>query len=170
MNFEFNKRNVSLLGIFILIIIAGLMLHSYRNPAVTQKESEKITLVKDYSRFFTISNAGNKYINYLQNKDKDNLILLLNDTYISVNEITKDNILDKLTLLNSGNYTFEARKMYQEILNQNITRYYVKGNLNIVLMDEYERPKDYYLIIEMDLKNLTFSVTPDDGKIFKGDK
>ena len=167
MGFEFNKKNIILLIIFVLVIITGIVLYNYRNPVVETKKEEKIILVKDYSRFFTISNAGNKYIQYLKNKDKDNLIILLNESYLTLNDINENNVLEKLTLLSFGNYSFEARKMYQENKNKNLIRYYIKGDLTKEVMDEYQRPTDYYLIIDLDIKNMTFSVTPYDGKLFK---
>lgn len=166
MNFELNKKNIIMLAVFILIIIIGLLIHDYRNQDLSDKINNKITLVNDYSQFFTISNAGNKYISYLQKKDNEKLLLLLNEKYISINNITKENIFDKLTLLESGNYSFEARMMYEERLGSDIIRYYIKGDLSLDIMDEYQRPSDYYLIIEMDEVNNTFEVTPYNGKIF----
>lgn len=167
MEFELNKKNIILLIILVIVFSAGILLHNYRNPVKENKKTEKITLVKDYSRFFTISNAGNKYIQYIKNKDKDNLIILLNESYLTLNDINENNVLEKLTLLSSGNYSFEARKMYQENKNKNLIRYYIKGDLTKEVMDEYQRPTDYYLIIDLDIKNMTFSVTPYDGKLFK---
>ena len=167
MDFELNKKNIILLIILVIVFSAGILLHNYRNPVKENKKTEKITLVKDYSRFFTISNAGNKYIQYLKNKDEDNLIILLNESYLTLNDINENNVLEKLTLLSSGNYSFEARKMYQENKNKNLIRYYIKGDLTKEVMDEYQRPTDYYLIIDLDIKNMTFSVTPYDGKLFK---
>lgn len=167
MNFELNKKNIVLLTIFVLVIIIGLTLHDYRNPTSVNKNNEKISLVTDYSRFFTISNASSKYINYLKNQDQENLMLLLSDSYISVNNINKNNVLSKLTLLDNGEYSFEARMMYQENISKNIIRYYLKGYLTKIIMDEYQRPTDYYLIIDLDLDNLTFAVTPYDKKSFE---
>ena len=43
----------------------------------------------------------NKYIQYLKNKDKDNLIILLNESYLTLNDINENNVLEKLTLLSS---------------------------------------------------------------------
>ena len=167
MNFEFNKKNIILLTIFILVVIAGIILHDYRNPATVNNVSEKITLVQDYSRFFTISNAGSKYINYLKNQDKENLMLLLNDSYISINNLNINNVLNKLSLLEPGEYNFETRKMYQEKMSGKIIRYYLQGDLTKEVMDGYQRPIDYYLIIDLDLNNLTFAVTPYNGELFK---
>lgn len=167
MKFEFNKKNIFLLTILIIIIIVGLTLHDYRNPSNGVKVTKKITLVDDYSRFFTISNASNKYINYLQNRDKDNLMFLLSDSYIEGNNINKNNILTKLKLLDEGEYNFEARNMYQEKFSKNIIRYYIKGNLTRIMIDQYTKPIDYYLIVDLYLDNSTFSVIPYDGKMFK---
>lgn len=167
MKFEFNKKNILLLTILIIIIIVGLTLHDYRNPSNGVKVTKKITLVDDYSRFFTISNASNKYINYLQNRDKDNLMFLLSDSYIVGNNINKNNILTKLKLLDEGEYNFEARNMYQEKFSKNIIRYYIKGNLTRIMIDHYTKPIDYYLIVDLYLDNSTFSVIPYDGKMFK---
>lgn len=166
MNLELNKKNIIMLAIFVIIIIIGLLLHDYRNQDLSDKINNKITLVNDYSQFFTISNAGNKYISYLQKEDKESLILLLNEKYISINNINKENILDKLTLLESDSYTFEASMIYQESLSSDIIRYYIKGDLSLDVMDEYQRPTDYYLIIEIDGVNNIFEVTPYNGKIF----
>ncbi len=167
MKFEFNKKNILLLTILIIIMIVGLTLHDYRNPSNGVKVTKKITLVDDYSRFFTISNASNKYINYLQNRDKDNLMFLLSDSYIEGNNINKNNILTKLKLLDEGEYNFEARNMYQEKFSKNIIRYYIKGNLTRIMIDQYTKPIDYYLIVDLYLDNSTFSVIPYDGKMFK---
>ena len=170
MYFELSRKNIILLTIFILIIILGLTFYNYRNPAVVDKKESKIILVKDYSRFFTISNAGNKYISYLKNKDVDSLMLLLSDIYKTSNNITRDNILEKLTLLGTGEYTFDARKMYQSNLNNKIIRYYIYGYLTEEVMDEYRKPSDYYLIIDLDTENFTYAVLPYDGEIFKESK
>ncbi len=167
MNFEFTKRNTILLIIFILLIAIGLYIHDYRNQNTNHKESIKITLVNNYSHFFTISNAGNKYINYLKEQDKNNLMLLLNDKYIEINNITKNNVLEKLNKLEPGEYSFEARKMYQENLTEDLIRYYLYGHLNKIIMDGYQKPDDYYLIIDLDNKNNTYAVTPYNGEIFK---
>ena len=70
MEFELNKKNIILLIILVIVFSAGILLHNYRNPVKENKKTEKITLVKDYSRFFTISNAGNKYIQYIKIKIK----------------------------------------------------------------------------------------------------
>ncbi|MDD2505392.1 MAG: hypothetical protein PHF21_03885 [Bacilli bacterium] len=166
MNFELNKKNIILLIIFALVALGVIIVNNNYNKKPKKILEEKITLVEDYSRFFTISNAGSKYINYLKDKDKDSIIKLLNSDYINLNNINKHNLEEKLQFLDTSEYAFEARKMFQEKLNENIMRYYVYGYLKKVIMDEDLKPDDYYLIIDLDIKNNRFEVMPYDGQIF----
>lgn len=170
MEFKFTKKNIIIIIVFIIIMFSGLLLFNYRNLLNKKINNDKIFLVKEYGRFFSISNAADKYISYLNKRDKNNLILLLNKNYLEINNITNQNILNKLTLLEENNeFNFEARKMYYENIDKNMIRYYIYGYLNKNVMEEYSKPKDYYLIIDLDENNKTFEVTPYDGKIFKED-
>ncbi|MDD2238877.1 MAG: hypothetical protein PHH51_03250 [Bacilli bacterium] len=170
MELKLTKNNVIIIIIFLIVLFSGLILYNYRQPKPMVEEKTKISLVTDYGRFFSISNAANKYISYLNNQDINNLILLLNSKYKEKNNINSDNILHNLTLLDTEKeYIFEARKMYNEKINKNIIRYYIYGYLSENVMDEYFRPEDYYLIIDLDINNLIFDVTPYNGKIFKED-
>lgn len=170
MEFKLTKKNIIVIIIFIILMFSGLLLYNYRNPEVKKNNNNKISLVKEYGRFFSISNAADKYISYLKKQDKNNLMLILNKKYIEINNITNQNIISKLNFPNKNSESnFEARKMYQENINKYIIRYYIYGYLTKNLMEEYSRPKDYYLIIDLDVKNKTFEVTPYDGKIFKED-
>ena len=62
--------------------------------------------------------------------------------------------------------SFSGDKMYYEKTNENISKYYVSGSLQSLSMDNNEIIDDYYVIILIDNNNKTFSVIPDDGKIF----
>lgn len=57
--------------------------------------------------------------------------------------------------------------IYVEDISENITKYYVKGNLFQDDMDTQIKLKEYYIIINIDNENKLFDVTPYDGKIFK---
>jgi len=170
MELNLSKNNIIIIIVFFIVLFSGLILFEYRQPKPLVEEKTKISLVADYGRFFSISNAANKYISYLNKQDINSLILLLNNKYKERNNINSDNILHKLSLLDTNKeYIFEARKMYNEMINKNIIRYYIYGYLNENVMDEYIKHVDYYLIIDLDINNMIFNVTPYDGKIFKGD-
>ncbi len=169
MEFNLTKNNIIVIIIFLIVLFSGLMLYNYRQDKFGSEKSNKISLVDNYSRFFSISNAANKYINYLNKQDAKKLIILLNDNYQTENNINLENVLHKLSLLDSNkDYNFEARKMYEEKITKNIIRYYIYGNLKENIMDDdYVRPLNYYLIIDLDISKMLFNVTPYNGKIFK---
>jgi hypothetical protein len=156
-------------SIFLFIIL--FTINKYGNKTTTNEKTENGTyLVSNYSRFFTISGCANKYVGFLSNKNSESLYKLLSKSYIKKHNITKENILSNLDDFGGDIYNFEARKMYAKNINSNTIRYYVYGYLNKQLMDSYFEPKDYYLIIDLDINNSLFSVTPYTGNIFKGVK
>lgn|SRR5574344_1215843 len=161
-----NKKIFMGIWLIILFVIILLSIKISQKKEEAVKESEtNATLVTNYSTFFTVNNCANKYVNYLVNKDQNNLYKLIDETYIKDNQITENNILTKIKTLD-GIYTFTARKMYY-LKNDNLTKYYLYGYLNQEVMDSYVSPEDYYLIITIDSDNNLFSVTPYDGSIFK---
>ena len=167
MNFEFTKNNIILIIALLFVMFLGLfVVESHNQKSSIKENSNKKMLVNDYSRFFSISNAADKYISYLGKQDKENLILLLNDQYIKEHKINNDNVLNILELLDKE-YSFEAKKIYLSHINSNVTKYYIYGQLIENAMTGYKKPKDYYLIINLDEKNLLYDVTPYDGRIFK---
>ena len=168
MDFKLTKKNMILIAVFVLLVVVFSLIYNIRYPSKNVELNKKTLLVSDYSRFFTISNCANSYINYLAKKDAKSLELLLSASYKEQKNITENNILSQLKPLSQDNYDFVARKMYQENLSSSLVKYYIYGELTAVEMDEYVRPTDYYLIIIMDTKNFTYSVIPDDGPLFKG--
>ena len=57
------------------------------------KESGKINLLSDYSRFFTVNSCIYKYISYLQSKYTDSLMKVIDVNYIINNNIYKITVL-----------------------------------------------------------------------------
>ena len=106
-------------------------------------------------------------MNYLYTKDDSKILEILDSEYKRQNSINKNNLFNKIQKLDK-NYSFEARKMYQEEINENVVKYYVKGYLieNVLSDSLIENGLDFYLIVYLDSKNSTYSVVPYDGKIF----
>lgn len=153
----------------LLIILAAIVLLVFLFFRIfgSSKEKNEIGIVTSTSKFYTVSNCVYRYITYLQSKDIDSLILVLDTSYKTKNSINKNNIIEKLGKLD-GIYSFEARKMYQEKLNDHITKYYVYGYLREEMINQIDDNRnDYYVIVTLNTKNKTFSVTPYDGEIFK---
>ncbi len=165
---KITKNNIIIVFIFILIIFGGIYVAEKQNPKVNKKEPEKIKILDNYNKFFTISNAASSYIRFLNNEDQDNVYLLLNDEYKKENNITKENIISKLDFNSkNGLVMFEAKKIYYENINDNNIKYYLFGYINVDQMNTYsDKEEEYYLIINLDTKNQLFDVVPYDGEIF----
>lgn len=156
------NRNTIIIVIFGIIAIILVLVQIFGGS----KDKNKIDIVTSTSKFYTVSNCVYRYVTYLQTKDTDNLLLLLDSKYKSKNNINSNNVLNNLINLDKL-YNFEARKMYEEKINDNITKYYVYGYL---IEDDIDsnNSMDFYVIVTMDTNNKIFSITPYDGEIFGG--
>lgn len=150
----------SLLALFAIVLI-GFKFFNHN------KQDNKLNIVTSSSNFYTVSSCVNRYLNYIYQQDNNSILDVLSDNYISKNNINKNNVIDKIGKLDKK-YGFEARKMYEQEVNDNVKKYYVKGFLvEESLSDNYQIEKvNYYLIVYLDSKNSTYSIEPYDGKVF----
>lgn len=156
---KINKKMLILFGVLILII--GFILH-FSN----RKSKEKIQIVNDNSTFYTVASCASKYISYLSANDTDNLLILLDNKYKKNNSIDAGSIYNYVGIL-SGNYMFKAKKMYFEKVGKARYKYYVYGVVIENTMDVFDtNEKEYYLIVYLNEKDMTFSIEPYDGEIF----
>ncbi len=166
---KLKKSDYKILFICILLAVISIFLVNFRNKNNQEENKENIknkyNLVKDYSRFFTVNSCIYKYIVYLETKDYDNLFKILDQNYISKNNINENNLYDFVTKLD-GNYSYVSKKMYYENLNDNYIRYYVYGYLYLETIDGSEKQGDYYYIVDLDMNNQLFSIMPYSGNIF----
>ena len=164
------ERNKKILAI--VIVIAVLFLGIYKiffEKDIIEEEkidTETISVVKDNSRFFTVSSCVSKYIGYLTNKDTDNLLILLSNEYKNNNSINSGNLYNFIGTINV-NTTFSAKKMFQQRLSKTIYKYYVYGFIQEDLMDTVSAKQPYYLIVILDESDMTFAIEPYDGSMFK---
>lgn len=156
------KRNKILIIIILVVVALILIFYLIFN---SNKKSNNISIVTSSSKFYTVSNCVSRYISYLNADDSDSIYLLLDSSYKKKNNISIDNVLDNIGRFDN-NYSFQATKMFQEDLNSNITKYYVKGYLSVEDIDSSTNRSDYYLIVLLDTKNSTYSIIPYDGEIF----
>jgi len=160
------KDNYVLLIIVVVILLSILGIINFSGKDNTKAENDyknniQYKLLNDYSRFFTVNSCVYKYITYLSSNKTEDLLKLLNSEYISTNNINSSNIYNFINKLN-GNYSFKSMKIYYEEINKNYVRYYVYGYLIQESLDGIGEKEDYYVIVDMDLKNQLFNVTPYD--------
>lgn len=165
------KDKQNLLVILLVIVTVLVVVINF----ITKKEEKienNIEIVTNYSNFYTVNSCVYRVINHLALKDTKSLTLLIDEKYRKENKITKDNVLSKFIEV-SQDSTFKSKKMYYELLDSNITKYYVYGEVikNQIFdegMDEVVKGQDAYFIVYLDWKNEIFSIEPYDGEIFIG--
>ncbi len=153
--------------IFVAIKDLGMTSSQKRDDAV---EKEKPQLVNSASKFYTVSGCIDKYLLYLANGDTEKVYTLLNPTYIDEKGITSSNVLELLPKLPTGEYTFNSRKMYSEVVSNTVTKYYVFGYIvkqEFLEANEVPVQEPAYFIVTLDSSLLSFSIMPYDGAIFK---
>ena len=159
-------KKVQIVLLVILAIITVSLIIVYNQREREFKENNYV-LVNNASTFFTIDGCANKYISALSLNNKDNVMKLLDSKYIRDNNITIDNVFEKLDF-KEGYYVFSSKKIYQVDLSDEYIKYYIYGLLQRDALDEYDYGSGYYLIVNVDKNLNTFSITPYDGDIFKG--
>ena len=131
-----------------------------------KEEKNKVVLLNDYNEFFTVNSSIFKFIGYLQNKDYDNVLKILDSDYKTNNNINLNNITSFVENL-EGNHTFSSKKIYYEILDDNHTKYYVHGYLTKDIIDGYSERLDRYYIVIFNTKDRIFSIIPSDEINYK---
>lgn len=85
------------IGVFIIVLVFVISNMRGNNGLFRKDEHEKnYTFVKDYNRYYTITNIVDKYYSAINNEYKSDLVKMLNEDYVKENEITEDNVLSKL--------------------------------------------------------------------------
>lgn len=176
------KIKVLIIIISILIISTIILLISMKNNQNNQNDIdleeqnklgeyyeeriEEVTEVLDKNSYFTVNANLQTYYSYLQEENeeiitednkKEIIYELLHDKYLTENNITKDNVLEKNIEITYNN-AYYSQKMYVLQLADIIEAYYVKGR--IIDYTLAEPVKDAYNIVLIDKSNLTFSIIP----------
>ena len=178
------KKN-TLIPIIILLIITIIFIIAFMgiygktknnsnkqdNIIIEQKEQQKIEKVKSASAYFTVQSCVNKYINYVSIGDKNSAFKMIDSEYITQNNITENNVLDKIEKFEPGTI-FGAEKMYEEEIDSNNKIYYVLGTLKMEGLETYTTINNNFCItVKMDFANNIFSIVPfGNGGLFNEEK
>lgn len=151
-----NKDNIKALVVIIIIFITCIVLVLIFNK---EKNSEQIKVVTDYNQFFSVSNIINDYLQYNENNDEEGIYYLLDKTFIEKEEITEENVLNKIEIYPKDTSMSIKKIEYVELNNNNI--YYVEGSLIKNNYDQEEEIKEKIsIIVIVDYKNLSIAVYP----------
>jgi len=162
MDKEYNKKRYILLVILCLLFIFSIFLFNLKNKDNNEEiiyDGNKVKLLSDYSRFFTVNSCVYKYITYLQSKNVDSIIKVLDEEYKNTKNINSSNVLENVENL-SGNFSFVSKKIYYENIDNYNIKYYVYGYLTEDTIDGYGEKLDRYYVVLFDTKKNIFTITP----------
>ncbi len=131
-----------------------------------KSNSDKLEVVNEYNDYFSIVSSVNKYLNYTSTNNKEAIYALLDKEYVSNNEITIDNVLDKVSTY-PINTSIKTNTMTSVNIKNNYV-YYLKGS---IIQNNYstteEITNNFEMIVLKDLNNLTISLYPINNTNYK---
>lgn len=117
----------AILGIAIFIVVILLKDEiigtRYKDKVVLDKEYK---LVQDYNRYYTVAGAVNKYYSFLSSNDAEAVMKILEDYYVKDNEITKENVLERVKS-SDIDISFTPGIMCKKTYSKATTSYYLVG-------------------------------------------
>ena len=144
----------SLLAVFISLNIDGNDENPGNNNSNEPIINKEISRLKDDKEYFAVQNALNDLYDKASTNNRAEIISLLDNDYVLENNITEDNVFEKLNF--STTFTnFIAEEIYYNI-NSSITYYFIKGYKNEYLMGvegEIKYTKDLYYVLVVDNNN-----------------
>lgn len=127
-------------------------------------EFGKINKLENIDTFFTVLSCVNDYMQYNTQKDSQNIYNLLSTEYINKNNITVNNVIQKIKIYDIGT-TFMAKEIYEYNNNANVSTYFIYGK---VIEDNFENedPKQEKanIVVQLDKSNRTFDIILDESK------
>ena len=139
-------------------IIQGTTSGEIIDPPVL--DNYNIELVTDRNMFYSVEQNVATYIKAVTDKNAGDIYKFLDEDYIQKFGVTEQNVLEHVE-----NYStpvrFSAQEMYQMInLDTQITTYYVRGFVEKQVFGDYGDTEDYYVTLNYDAFNRTFSIMP----------
>lgn len=148
---------------FLCYILIGVSNEKSEEQLLEELSKTEVTRVKDYNEFYKIQELMNNYISATTLKNSEKLFSYLSKTCIEANEITKENILEKVvTYENSepppSNYiSHSLLKLYKVEIGTEQTMYFTEGCLISGL-----ETMDYNAVITCDNSKGLWCITPDE--------
>lgn len=164
-----DKSKLTAIVLVVITIIVVVVSAILNKPKETNEES-RITIVTNYSNFYTVNSCLYRVITYLSSQNTSDIMLVLDENYKNENNIAENEVLSLFPVVDQGS-TFVSTKMYYQNISNNITKYYVEGYIEKdQLVNENETNKlerqNTYFIVYLDSNKKIFSVTPYSGEIF----
>lgn len=154
-----SKSNLKLvigMIIFVIIIVILGVIFGNKEEEVSS-EYEDIQLLDDVNYFFSVESSINKVSEYVVDNNSNYLYGILNKKYVSDNNISVDNVLEKFS---KYSYTsFDVDDIYV-ISNNFLYKFFIKAD---VRNDSYEGDvgviETIYMVLNYDNDNIVFDIS-----------
>ena len=164
MNEEKNQKILAIV-LVIAVICLGVYKLFFTKKSKSTIDTETIKIVTNINDFYTVSGCIDSFFIYVNSLDTENIMILLSEEYKSKNNITSNNLYSHIEKFDNY-YSFVPRKMYVQKVSKGVEKYYVYGQKEIIVQDDFKLGDDYYVIVILDRTNLTFAIEPYDGESF----
>ena len=164
---ESEKKVLKVWGIIALVLMIGLIVAAIMTKLdnTSPNGNKGYVILRDSTRYYTVSNALNKYYAFVNSKDAKSTYKILADKYKEKNGITEKNVIEKVGYEKSVSVT-PSYMCYAEY-KTGIVEYIFKGTIknmnkaNDILGDKYYK-------VTLDGNNMTFTVEEISEKYFGG--
>lgn len=156
----------ALIGIIILliVIIFGLKQNRTKEEATENITAAGSNYIIDRNRYYTVKSAITKFYSFVNSKDTDSMLKILNENYVKDNKITDDNIFDYITDSDIM-LSYESKKMCLKANNKGVMTFVSEGQEISANTGKYL--KDIYYEVTLDGNTSLFNVLPIDKNTFE---
>lgn len=162
------ERKTLIAWAIVAVIIFIIILFIKVNP-VEKKEKDKITTpgtnyINDRSRYYTVKNALTKYYSFLNAKNYDAVLKILDTNYVEENHIDINTITNYISNEDTQ-VSYETGIMCLKSVKNGVYTYVVKGD--DIKMNSGDFIKERYYEVVLDGNTSLFSVKPIDDKYYE---
>jgi len=169
-----NKNEIKVLSIWAIIGIILCIVIFFINikfdgasllDRFTKRVDTKYSLVEDRDRYYIVKTSVDTYYAYLNEENADNVLAILDKSYIEKNNVDKDNVINKLK--GKTQSAIKANKyMCERKMGNGIYSYYTHFIEEDRQTGEYI--KDVYYEVKLDHKTIRYTIKPISKKTFGG--
>lgn len=160
---ELKLKETIIIILFVFVVLNYGLYNKYKKDDAIENNYK---ILDNSSTYYSIVNIVDNFIKKSNQENVDEIISLLDNKYKKENNISAHNVFDYINAYKDGQYSFSGDVIYELKLKDDISEFYVKGNIEKQTMDS-SSSKVYYVILKLDKTNSTFSIIPDDGKKYK---
>ena len=124
----------------------------------TQIEKIKPTMINSENTYFTVNKCVEDYLSMLEASQGDVLYEYLNEDYINKNNLSKNDIIEKLVKYN--NYDGYVSEEAYELNGEVNSIYFIKGKIDL---------KEVFFEVTIDYTNSTFDIMPVENEEYNND-